>query len=722
MRTRTSAHLPEVGGGAVRGPPGPHWALCQRRDADEDVRAPPKGRRRRGARTSRSALGLVPTPGCGRGRPRTSQGSAAARCADLPVRIGPRANAGLRTRTSAHLPRVGGGAVRGPPGPHWASCQRRDADGDVRAPPTGRRRRGARASSVRIGSWRPGRNADEDVRAPPTGRRRRGARTSRSALGLVPTPGCGRGRPRTSHGSAAARCADLPVRIESCATRRDADEDVRAPPKGRRRRGARTSRSALGLVHNARMRTEDVRAPRQGSAAWRGARTSRSALGLVPTPGCGRGRPRTSQGSAAARCADLPVRIGPRAQRRNADRGRPRTSPGVEPRRGARTSRSALGLVPTPGCGRGRPRTSQGSAAARCADLPVRIGPRANARMRTEDVRAPPTPSALGAVRGPPGPHWASCQRRVADEDVRAPPTGRRRRGARTSRSALGLVPTPGCGRGRPRTSHGSAAARCADLPVRIGSRANAGMRTGTFAHLPEVRGRPRPHPGVGTRSNADREVRAPRRCRTLGGARTSSSASRRWHKTQCGPGGPRTAPPPTLGRCADVLVRIPAVAQDSMRTGRSAHRAAAEPWEVRGRPRPQPGVGTRLNADREVRAPRRRRTLGGARTSSSASRRVAQDSMRTGGPRTAPPPNRGRCADVLVRIPALAQDSMQAGMPAVPARVPAYSACFGSSSNISRFPAFKLILSSIVNHFATSARSSPACSPRSPRACSRRA
>lgn len=39
-------------------------------------------------------------------------------------------------------------------------------------------------------------------------------------------------------------------------------------------------------------------------------------------------------------------------------------------------------------------------------------------------------------------------------------------------------------------------------------------------------------------------------------------------------------------------------------------------------------------------------------------------------------------------------------------ARVPrtTYSGCFGSSSSISRFPALKLILSSIVNRFATSA------------------
>ena len=197
MRTRTSAHLAGFGGGVVRGPPGPQWAWCQSRNADEDVRAPRRVRRRRGARTSRSAMGLVPEPECGRGRPRTSQGSAAAWCADLPVRNGLGARAGMRTRTSAHLAGFGGGGVRGPPGPQWAWCQSR--------------------------------NADEDVRAPPRVRRRRGARTSRSAMGFAPRLECGRGRPRTSQGSAAAWCADLPVR-NGLGASRNADEDVRAPP------------------------------------------------------------------------------------------------------------------------------------------------------------------------------------------------------------------------------------------------------------------------------------------------------------------------------------------------------------------------------------------------------------------------------------------------------------------------------------------------------------
>ena len=87
MRTRTSAHLAVFGGGAVRGPPGPQLGLAPGRNADEDVRAPRGVRRLRGARTSRSAIAPCAGPECGRGRPRTSQCSASAGCADVPVRI-----------------------------------------------------------------------------------------------------------------------------------------------------------------------------------------------------------------------------------------------------------------------------------------------------------------------------------------------------------------------------------------------------------------------------------------------------------------------------------------------------------------------------------------------------------------------------------------------------------------------------------------------------------
>ena len=86
---------------------------------------------------------------------------------------------------------------------------------------------------------------------------------------------------------------------------------------------------------------------------------------------------------------------------------------------------------------------------------------------------------------------------------------------------------------------------------------------------------------------------------------------------------------------------------QGSMRTGRSAHRAAAERREVRGRPRPHSGLGAGFNADREVRAPRRRRTPGGARTSPSAFRPGAGFNDRE-----VRAPGRRTPRGVLVRIP----------------------------------------------------------------------
>ena len=223
-------------------------------------------------------------------------------------------------------------------------------------------------------------------------------------------------------------------------------------------------------------------------------------------------------------------------------------------------------------------------------------------------------------------------------------------------------------------------------------------MRTGRSAHRAiaeprEVRGRPRPHSDLGARFDADREVRAPRNRPTPGGARTSPSAFRSRREVRCGPGGPRTAQPPNPGRCADVPVRIPGPAQGSMRTGRSAHRAIAQPREVRGRPRPHSGSGARFDADREVRAPRSRPTpevrgrprphsdpaQGSMRTGRSAHRAVAElrevrgrppSAFRVrskvrcgpGGPRTAQSPNPGRCADVPVRIPGPARGSMRTG------------------------------------------------------------
>ena len=337
----------------------------------------------------------------------------------------------MRTGTSAHLPVFGVCAVRGPPGPQLGFARGRDADGDVRAPPSVRRLRGARTSRSAIGLRR-GRDADEDVRAPPGVRRLRGARTSRC--------------------SAAARCAGLPVRNRASheagmRTRTSAHLPVfgacavRGPPGphwASREAGMRTRTSAhlpvfggcavrgppgpqLGFARG-RDADEDVRAP-PGVRRLRGARTSRnwaSAIGLRTRPGCGRGRPRTSRCSASARCADLPVRNWASREGRNADED-VRAPPGVRRLRGARTSRSATGLRTRPGCGRGRPRTSRCSAPARCADLPVRNWASHEAGMRTRTSAHLPVFGAC-AVRGPPGPQLGFARGRDADEDVRAPP------------------------------------------------------------------------------------------------------------------------------------------------------------------------------------------------------------------------------------------------------------------------------------------------------------
>ena len=107
-----------------------------------------------------------------------------------------------------------------------------------------------------------------------------------------------------------------------------------------------------------------------------------------------------------------------------------------------------------PECGRGRPRTSEGSASrgARTSGPQWALHQAGNA---DEDVRAPPRVRRV-RVRGPPGPHWALRQAGNADEDVRAPPRFGVARCA-DLRSAMGLAPDWECGRGRPRTSRGSA-------------------------------------------------------------------------------------------------------------------------------------------------------------------------------------------------------------------------------------------------------------------------
>ena len=211
-------------------------------------------------------------------------------------------------------------------------------------------------------------------------------------IGLAADWECGRGRPRTSHGSASAGARTSRSALGLRQTG-NADGDVRAPPMVRRLR---------------------VRGPPgpQWHCARLGMRTGTSAH----LPGFG-----------VCGCADLPVRIGLAADR-ECGRGRPRTSHGSASA-GARTSRSAMGFA-GPECGRGRPRTSQGSASAGartsrsawacatgmrtrtsahlpwfgvcgCADLPVRIG-----AADWECGRGRPRTAHDGVCRGPRGPHW----------------------------------------------------------------------------------------------------------------------------------------------------------------------------------------------------------------------------------------------------------------------------------------------------------------------------
>ena len=210
MRTATSAHRQRSGALKVRGPHGPH--------ADGDVRAPSTVRRSQGARASRPACGRGRPrtvngsalkvrgphgPQCGRRRPRTVNGPALSRYAGLPAR--------MRTGTYAHRQRFGALKVRGPHGPH--------ADGDVRAPSTVRRSQGTRASRPACGRGRPrtvnGSGALKCAGLP--ARMRTGTSAHRQRFGALkvrgpPGPQCGRGRPRTVNGSALSRCAGFTAR------------------------------------------------------------------------------------------------------------------------------------------------------------------------------------------------------------------------------------------------------------------------------------------------------------------------------------------------------------------------------------------------------------------------------------------------------------------------------------------------------------------------------
>ena len=274
-----------------------------------------------------------------------------------------------------------------------------------------------------------------------------------------------------------------------------------------------------------------------------------------------------------------------------------------------------------------RPRTAQTPNIGGCADVLVRIPNLAQGQLRT------------------------GTSAHLAGADA-----GTTRGGARTSSSAVRTWRKANCGRGRPRTSQAPNTGGCADVLVRI--------------------------PNPGARPIADGDVRAPRRRRTPGGARTSSSASRTWRKVNCGRGRPRTSQTPDIGGartsssafrtwrkancgrgrprtsqtpnrtlargqlrtgtsahladaergCADVLVRIPNLVQGQLRTGTSAHLADAEHWGC---------------ADVLVRSPN-----------------LAQGQLRTGTSAHLADAEHWGCADVLVRIPNLAKANCGRGRP----------------------------------------------------------
>ena len=272
-------------------------------------------------------------------------------------------------------------------------------------------------------------------------------------------------------------------------------------------------------------------------------------------------------------------------------RGRPRPHSG--PAQGSmRTGRSAHPPPPNTG---------------RCADVLVRIPARHKVQCGPGGPRTPRR-RTLGGARTSSSAFRPGA-RFNADREVRAPPRRRTPGGARTSSSAFGLV------QGSMRTG------RSAHPPPR--RRTLGGARTSSSAFRP------------GTRFNADREVRAPPHRRTPGGARTSSSAFRPGTRAQCGPGGPRTPPAAEPREVRGRPRPHSGPAQGSMRTGRSAHR-------------PPPNTGR--CADVLVRIPARHKVQCGP-----------------GGPRTPPPPNTGRCADVLVRIPAWHKVQCGPGGPRTP-------------------------------------------------------
>ena len=202
---------------------------------------------------------------------------------------------------------------------------------------------------------------------------------------------CGRGRPRTAKGSASAGCADVPVRDQPLHDTPNADEDVRAPPKVRRLRGARTSPPAIDLCTTPRMRTRtSAHLPRFGVCGVRG--RPRPQLNFARRPECGRGRPRTDQGSAPAGCADVPVRDRPLHDAPSADED-VRAPTRVRRLRGARTSPSAVDLCTTP---RMRTRTSAHRPGFGVCGVRGRPRPRSTFARRPECGRGRPRTAECG--------------------------------------------------------------------------------------------------------------------------------------------------------------------------------------------------------------------------------------------------------------------------------------------------------------------------------------
>ena len=133
---------------------------------------------------------------------------------------------------------------------------------------------------------------------------------------------------------------------------------------------------------------------------------------------------------------------------------------------------------------------------------------------------------------------------------------------------------------------------------------ADGDVRAPPHAEPRAVRGRPRPHSGPARNVHCGRGRPRTSTRRTLGGARTSSSAFRPCTKRPLRAGTPAHLHTPNPARCADVLVRIPALHETSIAGEDARAPPHAEPCAVRGRPRPHSGPGQPPIAGGDARAP----------------------------------------------------------------------------------------------------------------------